>query len=128
MVKISDFLSKEFIKWAMIGVLAVIIHYGIYLLLNLYIQKDIAFTIGYLISFCCNFYLNSVYTYHKKPSFKKGIGFGVSHVINYLLQIGFFNLFIWLGVSEEYAPIPMYVVTMPINLLLVRFVFKTNKI
>lgn len=124
----SVFFSKEFIKWGLIGVLAVIIHYGIYLLLNIFIQKDIAFTIGYAISFCCNFYLNSVYTYKKRPTLKKGIGFGVSHFINYVLQISVFNIFIFFGTPEEFAPIPMYAITMPINFLLIRFVFKNNKI
>lgn len=33
-----------------------------------------------------------------------------------------------MGVEENYAPIPVYLIVIPINFLLVRFVFKTKKL
>jgi hypothetical protein len=44
--------------------------------------------------------------------------------VNYLLHMLFLNLFLWIGVAEQWAPIPVYCLVVPINFLLVRTVFK----
>ena len=116
-------LSAEFIRFAIVGVAATAIHYGIYLLLNLAIPANPAYAIGYIISFFCNFYLSSRFTFRKKASVKKGLGFGMSHLINFMLHMLLLNLFLWMGIRESLAPIPVYCLCVPINFLLVRFVF-----
>lgn len=119
---------KEFIRFGLVGILATLIHYGIYLVLNIVIVSWIAYSIGYGISFLCNFYLSSVFTFKEKATFKKGIGFGISHGINYLLHIVLLSLFLKLGIKEELAPIPVFAIAIPINFILIRFVFKSGKI
>lgn len=125
-----NFLLKyqEQIRFIIVGVLATAIHYGIYILLNLIIISWLAYSIGYAISFLCNFYLSSKYTFKSKASIKKGIGFGISHAINYLIHITLLSIFIKIGVNEELAPIPVFAIAIPINFILVRFVFKSGKI
>lgn len=127
---IQQFSSKyqEQIRFIIVGVLATAIHYGIYILLNLIIISWLAYSIGYVISFLCNFYLSSKYTFQSKASIKKGIGFGISHAINYLIHITLLSIFIKIGISEELAPIPIFAIAIPINFILVRFVFKSGKI
>lgn len=119
---------QEIIRFCIVGTLATGIHYGIYLLLNRFILVWLAYSIGYVISFIINFYLTSVFTFREKATVRKGIGFVFSHLINYLLHILFLSLFIWMGVRDNYAPIPVYLIVIPINFLLVRFVFKSKKI
>lgn len=119
---------KEFIRFGIVGVLATTIHYSVYLVLNLIIVSWLAYSIGYGISFLCNFYLSSVFTFKAKASIKRGIGFGISHGINYLLHIVLLSLFLKLGIKEEFAPIPVFAIVIPINFVLVRFVFKSGKI
>lgn len=119
---------QEQIRFIIVGVLATAIHYGIYILLNLIIISWLAYSIGYVISFLCNFYLSSKYTFQSKASIKKGIGFGISHAINYLIHITLLSVFIKIGISEELAPIPVFAIAIPINFILVRFVFKSGKI
>ena len=85
---------REFIRFAIVGVLATGIHYGIYLLLLwLYdieqdetTYADIAYTIGYVLSFLCNLWLTAHYTFREKLTIKRGGGFALSHIINYLLH------------------------------------------
>ena len=117
---------REAIRFCIVGVLATIVHYGIYLLLKGVINVSVAYTIGYVISFIGNFVLTNVYTFKTQATAKKGIGFVVCHVINYLLHIGLLNVFIWLGVPSSLAPIPVYCIVVPVNFLLVRKVVKTN--
>lgn len=123
-----DYKYKEFIRFAIVGILATAIHYGIYLGFNLIMMSWLAYSIGYGISFLCNFYLSSVFTFKAKVSIKKGIGFGISHGINYLLHIILLSLFLKLGIKEEIAPIPVFAIAIPVNFILVRFVFKSEKI
>lgn len=119
---------QEIIRFCIVGTLATGIHYGIYLMLNRFILVWLAYSIGYVISFIFNFYLTSVFTFREKATVRKGIGFVFSHLINYLLHILFLSFFIWMGVRDNYAPIPVYLIVIPINFLLVRFVFKSKKI
>ena len=117
---------REAIRFCIVGVLATIVHYGIYLLLKGVINVSVAYTIGYVISFIGNFVLTNVYTFKTQATAKKGIGFVICHVINYLLHIGLLNVFIWLGVPSSLAPIPVYCIVVPVNFLLVRKVVKTS--
>lgn len=117
---------REAIRFCIVGVLATIVHYGIYLLLKGVINVSVAYTIGYVISFIGNFVLTNVYTFMTQATAKKGIGFVICHVINYLLHIGLLNVFIWMGVPSSLAPIPVYCIVVPVNFLLVRKVVKTN--
>ncbi len=125
----------EFIRFALVGVLATGIHYGIYLLLlwifsisqdeNLY--TNIAYSIGYVIAWFCNFYLSAHFTFKSSTSVKRGIGFALSHLVNYLLHLLFLNIFLWLGMSDKWAPIPVFCIVIPINFLLVRYVFTSKR-
>lgn len=79
---------REFVRFILVGILATATHYGIYFFLCVLMLPAIAYTIGYVISFILNFYLSNIFTFNTKPTVRKGIGFGISHFINYLLHIG----------------------------------------
>lgn len=119
---------REFFRFILVGVLATATHYAIYYFLCVLMLPAIAYTIGYAISFILNFYLSNVFTFNTKPTVRKGIGFGISHLINYLLHIGLLSLFIWTGVPDRWAPLPVFALVVPVNFLLVRFVLKSKKI
>lgn len=107
---------REFIRFAIVGVLATAIHYGLYLLLvRLFrlsetdtLYTNIAYSVGYLVAWCCNFWLSAHFTFRSNTSVKRGIGFAISPGINYLLHLLFLNLFLWMGLSEAVAPIPVF--------------------
>lgn len=119
-------LSKlpEFVRFALVGGIATALHYGIYILLQPILLVNVAYTLGYLLSFVANFYLTAYFTFAKKPSWKKAMGFGGSHLVNYFLHLILLNTFLWLGVPSAWAPIPVFAIAIPVNFLLVRFVFK----
>lgn len=114
----------EFVRFCIVGTIAAGIHYGIYYLLQLYIDVNIAYTTGYLLSMVCNFFMTSYLTFHSSPSFKKLLGFGGSHLINYLIHIFLFNFFLYIGISRLLAPILVLAVAVPVNFLILRWVFK----
>ena len=121
-------LVKEFIRFGVVGVLATALHYGIYYFLQSFINVNVAYTTGYVISFIVNFYLPSYFTFGTTPSWKKLVGMGGAHLVNYLLHIILLNVFLYLGVSKAWAPVPVFAIAIPVNFLFVRFVFKHKKL
>ncbi len=116
----------ELFRFSIVGTIATVTHYGMYLLLLQFLKTNIAYTIGYLISFLLNFLLSSHFTFQTRPTLLKGVGFGASHALNYALHIILLNGFIWLGVSQQLAPIPVFAIVIPVNFLLVRYVLKSG--
>ena len=125
----------EVVRFGIVGVTATLLQYFIYwLLLRLAIHWDVeagthtlstvAMTIGYVVSFIYNFIASTRFTFRVKANARRGAGFLFSHVVNYSLQMLTLNLFLLLGISEQWAPIPMFCVCVPINFLLVRFFLK----
>ena len=89
--------------------------------------RNMAYTIGYATSFICNFFMTSYFTFRSNPSLKKALGFGGSHLVNYLIHMGLFNLFLFLDVNQEIAPLFVLAVAVPVNFVMLRFVFKHKK-
>lgn len=102
------------------GTTAMLIHYGIYYVLLPFMRANIAYTIGYFLSFLCNFLMSSYFTFRVPPTWKRLFRFAGSHGINYLVYIGLFNFFLWTGVPEVWAPFPVYLIAVPISFVLVR--------
>jgi putative flippase GtrA len=122
--------AGEFIRFCITGLICTIVHYGVYLLLAYLLHSETVlwtntfYTIGYVLGFLCNLWLSASFTFKERVTIKRGIGFAISNAVNYGLHMLFLNLFLWIGISKQFAPIPTYCIVVPINFLLVRFVFK----
>lgn len=121
---IEKLFSIEFIRFGIVGVIATAVHYGIYYVLLNVINPNVAFTLGYLLSFFMNFWLSAKFTFKAEATVKRGAGFALSHLVNYGLQMLVLNVSLNFGVPEPLAPVPVYLICIPVNFLLVRFVFK----
>ncbi|MDE7427019.1 MAG: GtrA family protein [Muribaculaceae bacterium] len=124
MITISPQTCFEILRYGIVGVTATLVHYGLYWLLSFIMDYNLAYTVAYGTCFIGNFFLTSYFTFRSKATAKRGIGFSGAHLCNYLLQIGLLNLFINIGVNEAIAPIPVFAIAIPINFIMVRFVFK----
>ena len=113
----------EMIRFSLAGTLVTVIHYAVYWLLQLVINVNIAWTAGYIAGFIVNYYLSAYFIFHEKTNAKNGAGFGGAHLVNYFLQMGLLNFFLWMDLS----PVGVYAVSIPVNFLLVRFVFKHSQ-
>ncbi|NPD91319.1 GtrA family protein [Xylanibacter muris] len=125
-MNIHDIKHNELVRFAITGTIATIVQYAIYYILVTVTGASIAWTIGYAISFIFNFIMTTYFTFKVRPNRKKAGGFALSHIINWFMQLATLNFFIWVGVPETSAPIPMYMICMPLNFLLVRFFVKKH--
>ena len=114
----------EVLRFGVVGVLATLIQYAVYWVLIHWLNPSLSMPIGYIISFAFNFLASTRYTFRVKANARRGAGFALSHGVNWLLQMLTLNLFLWLGVSKQWAPIPMFCICVPVNFLLVRFFLK----
>ena len=120
----------EVLRFAITGTLVTFILYAVYWPFS-YIMSNsvgIAYSIGFAISFITNFLLSNYYTFRTKPTFDKAILFCIVQFINYMLQILCFKFFIWIGVSNIWAPVPVWIFIFPINFLLMRVALKSESI
>ena len=118
---------KEPLRFIVTGIVATAMHYAIYWMLIGYIGISLAWSIGYIISFVANYLMTTFFTFKVKPGMKKAGGFAFSHVINWALQTGCLNFFVFIGIDKVWAPIPVYAVCVPINFMLVRFFMKKSE-
>ena len=123
-MKISRQTIYEILRFGIVGVVATLLHYVIYWILQHWINVNVAYTIGYFLSFIANYFLSAQFTFREKTTTRNGIGFAGAHLFNYLFQMVLLNLFLWLGVSKALAPLPVYCIAVPVNFILVRTVFK----
>lgn len=112
------------LRFGITGTFCSAIHYGIYcFVLWFFPHASIAYTAGYGVGLICNYALTTWFTFQKKPTKKNLAGFICSHLLNYLLEIGLLNLFLWFNFSRWLAPVMVMVIVVPVNFVLLRFVF-----
>ncbi len=114
-------ISREAVKFGLVGLGSTIITYIVYYILNDFVYPTIAYTIAYLVGIFFNYVLNTLFTFKTKYSIKKISGFIISHGFNLLLSLLLLNFFVYIGMSKDVAPIPMYSICIPINFLMVRY-------
>lgn len=117
----------QFVRFCIIGTCAAAVHYGIYFLLQLWIDVNVAYTAGYVISFVGNFYATNYFTFHTMPTWRNFTGFAGSHAVNYVLHIVLFNLFLWMGIHRLIAPPLVMLVAMLVQFTILRFVFVNSE-
>lgn len=121
-------IAGEALRFAIVGVVATALHYGLYAALRLVMWPQVAYTIGYVASFMLNFYLTARFTFRASPSWRRLAGMAGAHGVNYLIHISLLTLFLHLGVAEAWAPLPVFAIAIPVNFFLVRFVFKSRRL
>ena len=125
----------EVIRFGIVGGLATVLQYVIYLAMMPALTHFIpnmsdhslattANTIAYIVSFIFNFIASTRYTFKVKANAKRGAGFTLSHIVNYSMQTLCLNLFVGLGLAKQLAMIPTLCICIPVNFLLVRFFLK----
>lgn len=111
-------------RFIVVGVAAVAIQYGAYLLLLQWLQPVVANTLGYIVSFLFNYIASTKYTFRVKSSARHGVGFAFSHLVNYILQSLLLVFFLWTGLQKGWAMLPVFAICVPTNFVLVRYFLK----
>lgn len=111
------------VRFGITGTLSTALHYGVYLLALLWLIPGVAYTLGYGVGLCFNYAMTTRFTFRRQPTRRNAAGFVMSHVVNYLLELAVLYIFLFMGVEERLAGILTLVVVVPVNFLILRFVF-----
>lgn len=119
--------QAQALRFMFVGGSATILQYGIYVVFveAVGLSPVVSTLISYAISFIYNFFMTSRFTFQSKANAAKGIGFILSHLINLGLQTGLVAIFKGI-VGETLALLPALAICVPVNFLLVRFVFTSD--
>ena len=115
---------REVVRFGIVGAVATLLQYGLYVLLNRLVHPTLANTIAYALRFAFNYVASTRYTFQLKSTARRGLGFAFSHLINYTLQTATLALMLWLGLPKDLALIPVFAICVPINFILVRYFLK----
>ncbi len=121
---LNKILKLEIFRFALVGGVATIVLYTTYWLALRLLQPSWAYSLAYFCAFVVNYLLTTSFTFKVDKSVKNGVGFVISNAINYLVSMALLNLFLWMGLSKEMAPIPTILLATISNFLIVRLVMK----
>lgn len=123
MITIKKIFKASFFRFLVVGSVAAIVHYGLYLLLLNLLDVNIAYSVGFIVAFICNWLMTSYYTFRQKLSYRGLIGMFVAQGVNYVIHIVLLSLWLWTGVPKWLAPVAVYAIAVPISFILMRFIF-----
>ncbi len=127
---------RSAVRFALVGAFGTGLQYGIYYLLLDVFQRQwpeislltsVAFTVGFVVEMICNYFLTSFYTFRTRPSWKNAGGFLFGRGVNYIIQMVFLNVLIWLQISEQWAGILAIALAGIINYFILLPFYKEKK-
>ncbi|MNI85331.1 GtrA-like protein [compost metagenome] len=118
-------MNKEFFKFIISGVLNTIATYLIYLLLLVFLEYSLAYTVSYLSGIFISYCLNTLFVFKEKISLKTFLKYPIVYVVQYVINlIMIFILVEHLGFSEQIVPLIVVVTTIPITFLLSKIIIR----
>ena len=127
---------RSAVRFVLVGALGTGLQYGIYyVLLGIFQTKwaedtwltSVAFTVGFVIEMLYNYLMTSFYTFRVRPTLKNAGGFLFGRALNYVIQLIFLNVLIWLHMSEEWAGIAAIALAGVINYFVLLPFYKDKK-
>lgn len=116
---------KEVMLWALGGGANTLLTYGLYLLFNLFLHYQVAFTASFVIGIIFAYFYNSLVVFKSPLSYVKFALFPVVYLVQYFLSIVLLSFFVQrLQVSETLAPIFVLIIVTPVTYLLSKLVLK----
>jgi phosphoserine phosphatase/putative flippase GtrA len=88
----TSFLNMQFIVFIFCGSVNVFNGIAFAWLYSLFIDVNLAFSIGYITSLVISYFMNSILTFHKSISIKRFVKFTISYIPNFIIQ----NLIVFL--------------------------------
>lgn len=127
-ISLTKFINKPFIRFVISGVINTGSTYIIYLILLAFWEYKIAYTISYISGIFISYYLNTIFVFQEKISFRKFLKFPVVYIAQYLINLLFIYLLVdKMGLSTALVPIVVTIIAIPITYLLSKTILTTRK-
>ncbi|MGY1986968.1 GtrA family protein [Blastococcus sp. SYSU DS0669] len=108
-------------RFAVVGVINTGVYYGTYLLLHVVVPYLVAHLLALVVAMVGSFFLNTLWTFRTRPTWRKFALWPLTNATNYLLTtVGVVVLVEWLGLAERVAPLVAAAAAIPVTFLLSR--------
>ncbi|EFH9192606.1 GtrA family protein [Escherichia coli] len=117
-------IKKPFFKFIISGGLNTATTYIVYILLLMFVNYKISYTISYITGIIFSYYLNKNFVFKAKNSIKSFLIYPLVYLFQYLL--GFLLTWVWVEILKAnpiHAPIIVVLLSMPVTFLLSRIIF-----
>ncbi|WP_438348920.1 GtrA family protein [Paenibacillus sp. FA6] len=122
---LTKLLNRQFLKFVISGGINTLVTYLVYLLLLLIFNYSLAYTLSYVSGIFLSYYLNTVFVFKEKVSFRTFLKFPIVYLVQYLVNL--FMLYILverLHLAVEIVPLIVIVITIPITYTLSKLIIK----
>ncbi|WP_307417043.1 GtrA family protein [Paenibacillus sp. W2I17] len=124
---LTKHLNKEFLKFLISGGINTLATYLMYLFLLLFYNYSLSYSVSYITGIFLSYYLNSVFVFKEKISFRKFLKFPIVYLVQYIVNM------LMLYVLVEYAqfnvqivPLVAMIITVPITFILSKMIIKSK--
>lgn len=125
---LMKFNKTSFFRFVLSGGANTVLTYLLYLLLILFLDYKVSFTISYVAGMIFSYFANRFFVFNSGRGVNSAILFPVVYLIQY--GCGLFIVWCWVGffsLPEIFAPIVSVALLVPLTYIMMRFVFKDLK-
>ncbi|WP_405168767.1 GtrA family protein [Paenibacillus sp. FSL H3-0286] len=124
---LTKLLNKQFLKFVISGGINTLFTYLVYLLLLQALSYSMSYTISYISGIFLSYYLNTIFVFKEKVTFRKFLKFPIVYLVQYLINLlMLFVLVEYLNLSKQIVPLIVIVVTIPITYTLSKLIIKSK--
>ncbi|OMD81300.1 MULTISPECIES: GtrA family protein [Paenibacillus] len=124
---LTKLLNKQFMKFVISGGINTLFTYLVYLLLLQALSYSMSYTISYISGIFLSYYLNTIFVFKEKVTFRKFLKFPIVYLVQYLINLlMLFVLVEYLNLSKQIVPLIVIVVTIPITYTLSKLIIKSK--
>lgn len=124
---LTKLLNKEFLKFVVSGGINTLTTYLMYLLLLLFLNYSLSYTVSYVSGIFLSYYLNTVFVFKEKMSIKKFLKFPIVYLIQYFINLLMLYILVeHLHLSTKIVPLIVVVVTIPVTFVLSKLIIKSK--
>ena len=119
---------KRWARFLISGAINTSVTYLLYLLLNIFLDYQLAYFISFFSGIVLSYWLNSVIVFKVSLSWKKFFSFPLVYVVQYLIAALILRYTVTqLNIDEMLAPLITIVITLPITYLISRFLLADRR-
>lgn len=114
--------KKQLALFTLSGGVSTSIMWGIYLLLNLFLQFQVAYLIAYVLTIVVSYFLNALFVFKTPLSLRTFFQFPIIYLVQYVCSAILLGILVRVGFAESYSPIIALVLLLPLTFWLSRII------
>ena len=118
-------IKSELFKFIFFGGVNTVLSYAIYVIFQLFLIYQVAYSLAYILCIFISYYLNSRFVFKREVCLAKAFQYPLVYLVQYLLGLLLLCVLIEIfSLNKLIAPVLAIVFTIPVTFFLSRFIIK----